>query len=183
MSPKPTLRCIAVELPTTQSNRAANFSNDVRAGRDVVVVVHSYGGAVGLSGIRGLTRPKGPPEASSSGHVIGIVVMATGFMPTGVGFLEGFGGKPPPIWKLDEERGLAVITVDQRELLYHDLPKEEGDDWGSKPGDQSLQAFTDGTNAYAMAKDAGADVTVRGIDSSHSPMLSNGVAKPAKLHL
>jgi hypothetical protein len=127
-------------------------------------------------------------------------MMATGFIPTGVGFLEALGGKPPPIWKLDEERGLAVITVDPRELFYPDLPKEEGEYWVSKLRDQSLKAFTDGKDVYAgwmdvpvwylstledsglpaemqrltvqIARDAGADVTVREVATGHSPMLS-----------
>lgn len=133
-------RCVSAELPTAQSNLAATLSDDIgivcRAietettrGRDVVVVVHSYGGVVGPSAIKGLTRPKeaessSPTECSTFGQIIGVVMIASGFMPTGVGFLEAAGGTPPPIWKLDEERGLAVITVDPRELFYHELPKE-----------------------------------------------------------
>jgi pimeloyl-ACP methyl ester carboxylesterase len=208
---------VAVDLLTTQSNPDASISDDVKAvqqaieaeireGQNVVVVVHSYGGVVGPSAIKGHTRPKqidsslSEENTPSSGHVIGLVMMATGFMPTGVGFLKALGGSPPPFWKLDQERGLAILTVDPRELLYNDMPREEGEKWVSKLRDQSLKAFTNGTDVYSgwmdvpvwflatlqdrglpieaqrmtvqMAKDAGADVTAREIDAGHSPMLS-----------
>ncbi|KAK3312977.1 Alpha/beta hydrolase fold-1 [Apodospora peruviana] len=204
-------RCVAVALPTTQST-AAGISDDVKAvrhaieaetsqGRDVVVVAHSYGGVVGPSAIKDLTA-KTDAQGSSFGCVRGLVMMATGFMPTGVGFLEAGGGTPPPIWRVDEESGLAVITVEPRELFYHDIPEEEGDEWVSKLRKQSLKAFTDGTDVYAgwqdvpvwylatvddkafpgeaqkmvlqMAKDTmGAKVTMsRDISAGHSPMLS-----------
>jgi alpha-beta hydrolase superfamily lysophospholipase len=50
-------KCVRVALPSTLSNASATFSEDIKAvrnsivaettqGRDVVVVVHSYGGAV-----------------------------------------------------------------------------------------------------------------------------------------
>ncbi|KAG9239196.1 Alpha/beta hydrolase fold-1 [Amylocarpus encephaloides] len=206
-------KCVKVSLPSTSSN-AATFGDDVKAvqaavvaetteGHDVVVVVHSYGGQVGNSAVKGLTRKddsslaKGP----STGHIIGIAMMATGFTATGVSFLEGLGGTPPPFWKIDLESGFAVLTVDPRPLFYHDLAEEEGNFWVSKLEKQSLKSLLEGGEyAYAgwkdvpvwylatvddqglpiaiqrmfvqMAKDAGADVTLREVESSHSPMLS-----------
>jgi pimeloyl-ACP methyl ester carboxylesterase len=208
-------QCICVGLPSTASNPSATFLDDVTAvrepiiaettqGRDVVVVVHSYGGQVGNSAIKGLTRPKevGTSSAESqSGYVIGLVMIASGFTMTGVGFLEGLGGKPPPAWKLDPESGFAVLVAEPRELFYHDLPVEEGNYWAGKLKKQSLKALTEGGEyAYGgwmdvpvwylvttedkalpveaqrffvqMAKDAGGDVTSREISSSHSAMLS-----------
>ncbi|KAF7557082.1 hypothetical protein G7Z17_g905 [Cylindrodendrum hubeiense] len=203
-------KCAAVALPTTLS-ASANFADDVKAvqdkivaetsqGRNVVVVTHSYGGAVGASALKGLTLPK-TGASTESGHVIGFMLIASGFMVTGVTFLEGLGGKPPPIWKEDTDTGLAVFTVDPRDLFYHDLPEEEGKYWVEKLQNQSMKAFTEGYEAgYAgwkdvpvwylattddhshplevqkhfvkIAQDDGGDVTIREIDSSHSPMLS-----------
>ncbi|KAF4982468.1 hypothetical protein FZEAL_1922 [Fusarium zealandicum] len=207
-------KCVPVALPTTSSSNA-KFSDDVKAvresvlaettqGRDVVVVVHSYGGAVGSSAIKGLTL-KGPHHSSStdkaSGHVIGFFMIASGFMVGGVTFLDGLGGKPPPSWDADYENNVAALKVDIRELFYHDLSEEEGDYWVGRIQSQSLKAFTEGAeDAYAGwmevpvwylattedralpieaqrffvqgAKDAGGDVTLREIESSHSPMLS-----------
>jgi pimeloyl-ACP methyl ester carboxylesterase len=210
-------KCISVTLPTTISDPTKSFKDDFQAVRDaivsetsqkhdVVVVMHSYGGAVGVSAIKGLTAPKQEAatptlDHESSGHVIGIAMMATGFGPSGTTFLEALGGVPPPAWKLNYETGFADLVVDAREGLYHDLPEEEGDLWVSRLLKQSLKALTEGSEyTYAgwmdvpawylgttddkalpfqaqqyflqVAKDAGADVTAREIDSSHSPMLS-----------
>jgi len=210
-------KCVSVALPSTAGNIATTFGEDVEAvrdaileetkqGHDVVVVVHSYGGAVGQSAIKGFSRPKQDVASAGknnlSGHVIGLAVMGSGFGQTGVSFIDGLGGKPPPMWREDPS-GFAVITVPARDLFYHDLPEEEGDYWVSKLEKQALNALMDpegGKHAYAgwkdvpvwylitledkafpaqfqkimaeMAKEAGADITVKEIESSHSPMLS-----------
>ncbi|KAG0647787.1 hypothetical protein D0Z07_6870 [Hyphodiscus hymeniophilus] len=97
-------KCITVDLPSANSDPSATLLDDVNAvrgpivteteqGRDVVVVVHSYGGFVGPSAIKGLTRPKdGSSSKTQSGHVIGLAYISSGFAPTGVAFLEALGG-------------------------------------------------------------------------------------------
>ncbi|MCJ1395344.1 hypothetical protein MMC18_009410 [Xylographa bjoerkii] len=208
-------KCVRVALPSATPNPSATFSDDIQAvrkaiisettqGRDVVVVVHSYGGAVGSSAIKGLarhTQAVSSPAKDPSGHVLGIAMLASGFIPTGVSFTDNLGGKPPPSWKVDPQSGFAVITVDPRLLFYHDLPVEEGDYWVGKLEKESLKAMMEGgEHAYAgwmdvpvwylattedkalpvqaqrafvqSAKEAGADVTLREVESSHSPMLS-----------
>lgn len=208
-------KCISVTLPSTLSNPSATCSDDIEAardvivaettqGRDVIIVAHSYGGMVGNSAMKGLARPKQNTFTATkdpSGHVIGLVLIASFFTQTGVGFMEGFGGKPPPSWTMDSKSGFVIISDDLRDLFYHDLPEEEGNYWVSKFAKQSLKAFVEGgEHAYAgwqdvpvwyletsqdhafpvqaqthlvqMAKDDGGDVTSRAIESSHSPMLS-----------
>jgi hypothetical protein len=172
-------------------------------GRDVVVIVHSYGGIVGPSGIKGLTPPKGGRDQASSGYVVGLVLIATGFAATGISFLDGVGGKPPPSWMLDPS-GFAKLVVDPIELFYQDMPREGATSLIGELVPQSSKALTEGgeyvysgwkdipawylvtnmdkafpdppgaiQNFFAQtAKDGGADVTVREIDTSHSPTLS-----------
>jgi len=202
---------VSVTLPTTSGSSSASFGDDVKAtqdaiqvetsqGRNVVVVVHSYGGVVGQSAMKGFTRPKDAAASSKSkGYVIGLVVIASGFTQSGMAFLDGTDGKPPPSWRLDPS-GFAEIQVPARELFYHDLPAAEGDEWVAKLKKQSIKAFTEGRDVMypgwqdvpvwtvittedkalpveaqkmfvGMVKDL-ADVTVREIASSHSPMLS-----------
>lgn len=206
---------VSVTLPSTTGDTSAGFGDDVKAvqgeietyttqGLDVVVVVHSYGGQVGNSAVKGFAKQRhdSSPANSSSGHVIGLAMMATGFTLTGVGFLEGAGGKPPPQWIADTETGYATIVVDARDMLYHDLPEEEGNLWVSKLTKHSLKSLAEGGEfAYSgwkdvpcwflvtvedhalpaqmqhyfiqTAREAGADVTMReATGSSHSPMLS-----------
>lgn len=224
-------KCVAVELPSTLSDPSATFYDDVQAvrrpiteettqGRDVVVVVHSYGSIVGCSAVKDFTRPKdkdesppsteATPATTPSGHVIGITVMASGFVPSGLSFLEALGGKPPPAWREDLESGFAVVTADPREMLYHDLSPDEAEAWTSRLRNQALAALKEGgEHTYAgwldvpnyflatvqdkalpvemqrmavdMARQLGADVTLREIESSHSPMLSRPVETVAFL--
>lgn len=208
-------KCVRVDLPSTRGDPSATLLDDIEAvrtsitteakqGRDVVVVVHSYGGMVGASAVKGLTQHKQDASASTeshSGHVIGIAMVATGFVMTGVSFIDGFGGKPPDSWIMDPQSGFVIIVVDPRALFYHDLPVDEGNHWVQKLKKQSMKALVEGgEHAYsgwkdvpvwylattedkalpfqaqkmfvAMAKDAGGDVTLREVESSHSPMLS-----------
>ncbi|KIW72960.1 hypothetical protein PV04_01117 [Phialophora macrospora] len=211
-------RCIPVSLPSTKSDPSATLKDDIDAtseiiaaettqGRDVVVVVHSYGSIPGQSAIKGFTRPKNadtattPTSTSKSGHVIGLIIIASGFVIAGKSFLDGMGGQPPPVWKLNYETGFAEILADAREMFYHDLPEQEGKEWVKKLTPHSLKTLTEGgEHTYAgwmdvpvwyiattedkalavemqrlfvkMANDAGGNVTLREVQTSHSPMLS-----------
>lgn len=202
-------KCVSVSLPSCSGNPSATLKNDVDVvrntiiaetteGRDVVVVTHSYGGLVGASAVKDLTRQRGD---TTQGHVMGLAMISTGFCVTGLSFMGVSGGKPPPFWVVDEETGFAVLTADTRELFYHDLPEDEGNAWVSKLQSQSLKSlFEGGEHVYSgwkdvpswflatvedkalpvqaqhyfvqVAKDAGGVVTMREVASSHSPMLS-----------
>ncbi|TGO08135.1 hypothetical protein BTUL_0224g00080 [Botrytis tulipae] len=208
-------KCIPIELPSTAGDATIGFGDDITAvrntilsetkqGRDVILVVHSYGGAVGQSAVKGLTR-RHPDDLASTdekptGHVVGLVMMACGFAQTGLSFIDAIGGTPPPLWRFDDS-GFAILELPARESFYHDLPEEEGEYWVSRLKKQSQKVLKEGGEwAYAgwmdvpvwylttmddktfpvevqgmfvkMAKDAGADITVKEVVSSHSPMLS-----------
>ncbi|OAP59539.1 hypothetical protein AYL99_06837 [Fonsecaea erecta] len=208
-------KCIPLTLPSTQSDPSATLLGDIETvrnaivaetsqGRDVVVVMHSYGGIPGQSAIKGLTSPKwetDTAESKKTGHVIGLILMASGFVVPAKSFIDGMGGQPPPSFILNKESGFAELVVDPRELFYHDLPEEEGKEWVKKLTKHSMITLTEGgEHTYAgwmdvpswylattedhalpveaqrmfvqMTKDAGGDVTLREIHSSHSPMLS-----------
>ncbi len=133
--------------------------------------------------------------------MIGIAMLASGFGSTGVSFIDGLGGTPPPSWRADTESGFAVLVAEPRELFYHDLPMEEGEYWVSRLKKQALKVLMEGgEHSYAgwmdvpvwylsttedkalppqaqayfvqVARDAGADITLKQVASSHSPMLS-----------
>jgi pimeloyl-ACP methyl ester carboxylesterase len=201
---------VSVTLPSTSGDNSASFKDDVKAaqekiqaaisqGHNVIVVVHSYGGIVGQSAMKGFTRSKDAPSSpTNSGHVIGLITMASTFAQEGMAFLDATGGQPPPSWRIDD--GFAEIQVPARPLFYHDLPVAEGDEWVAKIRKQSIKALTEDrdvvytgwrdvpvwtlitTDDKALPPEAQkmlveavkdeADITVREIDSSHSPMLS-----------
>ena len=213
---KKDLKCVCVNLPSAAGVPTATILDDIETvrdaisaettqGRDVVVVTHSFGSIVGSSAVKGFAAPKQgetqSDESGATGHVIGLAMIATGFVATGASFLDTLGGIPPPIWKEEPGSPYLVWTVDVRLLLYQDLPEEEGHYWVTQLGKQTAKAFNEGGQytyagwkdvpVWALgtvldqglpiaaqrqfvqdANDAGANVVMREIEASHSPMLS-----------
>ena len=209
-------KCVSVGLPSVNSNPHKRLEDDIQAvrtaiqsetsqGNDVVLVVHSYGGAVSSSALKGLTQSKQDKSGSSknsSGWVLGMVMLASFFVPTGCTFLAGTRGECPPWWKPNSMTGLADITVDRAQLFYNtDLSPEDANHWAMKTGTHPAAAFVEGgehmyagwmdvpvwflacTEDLAVpveiqrmfiqgAKDAGANVMSREIKSSHCVMVS-----------
>ena len=180
------------------------ISSETTQGRNVVVVAHSYGGMVGNSAIKGFAKPNGTAgqnQPSTTGSVIGLILIASGCTLTGMTFMDPFFGHPPPSWRVNNETGYAELVVSPRELFYHDLPQEEGEYWVSQLTNQSLKAlFEGGEYSYAgwldvpvwyigtiedkglpvlaqrmgigMAREMGANIEHRELPTSHSPFLS-----------
>lgn len=210
------LKCISITLPSTTGNPAATFKDDLDAaleaifsettsGRNVVVVAHSYGGMVGNSAIKGFAQPQdassSQTEASTKGHVIGLILIASGFTLTGLAFMDPFFGHPPPSWRVNNDTGYAELVTPPRELFYHDLSEEESEYWVSQLTTQSLKAlFEGGEFTYSgwkdvpawyigtaedrglpvvaqrtqigMVREMGGSVEYRELQTSHSPFLS-----------
>ncbi len=206
------LKCIAVDLPSTSNNPEASFKDDIdvtqdairsetTAGRDVIVIAHSYGGMVGSSAIKGFAKPKTEATESDIGHVIGFILIASGCNMAGLAFMDPFFGIPPPSWRVNKETGYAELTVSPRDLFYHDVPEEEAEYWVSKLTSQSLKAlFEGGEYSYpgwqdvpvwyigttedhglpvvaqrmgiGLARQMGAVIEHREMRTSHSPFLS-----------
>jgi pimeloyl-ACP methyl ester carboxylesterase len=213
------LKSLTVALPSTTGNPSAGLKDDIDAtqeaissevsqGNDVVIIAHSYGGLVGSSAIKGFESPPVSNHAVASdsttprkGHVIGLILIATGFALTGVAFMDPFFGHPPPQWRVNEETGYADLVVNPRDFFYHDIPEQEAQYWVSQLRTQSLKAlFEGGEFAYAgwldvptwyigtikdrglpvavqrisvgMAREMGGSVVHREMRTSHSPFLS-----------
>ncbi|KAL4889502.1 alpha/beta-hydrolase [Aspergillus ambiguus] len=220
------LRCVSVTLPSTTGNPAATFKDDLDAARDAivaetmhhrnaVVIAHSYGGMVANSAIKGFTLPEpgditapaspSPSQAAqppkTTGHVIGLILIASGFTMTGLTFMDPFFGRPPPSWRVNNTTGYAELVASPREFFYHDLPDAEAEFWVSQLMPQSLKAlFEGGEHTYSgwrdvpvwyigtiedrglpvlaqrmavgMAREMGGRVEHRELETSHSPFLS-----------
>jgi hypothetical protein len=90
--------------------------------------VYNYGGPVGASAIKGLTRKNSYDSSTAdakAGHVIGLFMIAISFLTADISFMEAIGGKSLPWWAADYENNRAYMVVDPMELFYHDLPEEE----------------------------------------------------------
>lgn len=174
----------------------ATIANETTRGNDVILIAHSYGGMVANSAIRYFTEPR-----LGQGRVVGLVLIASGFTLTGLSFMDPFFHVPPPAWRVNKETGFAEIAMSPRQLFYHDLTADEADEWVSQLTPQSLKAlFEGGEHAYAgwrdvpvwyigtvedqglpvaaqrvnvgMAREMGATIEHRELNSSHSPFLS-----------
>ncbi|CAK97425.1 uncharacterized protein An18g03880 [Aspergillus niger] len=158
----PDLHCTTITLPSTTGDPAATFKDDLDAtraaiitetihhGRNVVLIAHSYGGMVANSAIKGFTSPSSP----SSGIIIGLILIASGYTLTGLSFMDPFLGHPPPSWRANHTTGFAELATSPRKLFYHDLPEEEARYWVSQLRPQSLKAlFEGGEYSYAGWKD------------------------------
>lgn len=227
------LKCVSITLPSTTGNPSATFKDDIdtargaissetSSGHDVVVIAHSYGGMVGNSAIKGFAKPRASTSTlltptsttdtqdqdqsltPTTGHVIGLILIASGFTLTGLAFMDPFFGHPPPSWRVNHETGYAELVLPPREIFYHDLPADEGDYWVSQLTPQSLKSlFEGGEFSYAgwkdvpawyigtvedyglpvvvqrmgvgAAREMGAIVEHRELQTSHSPFLSQPI--------
>ncbi|KAH6613683.1 Alpha/beta hydrolase fold-1 [Chaetomium sp. MPI-SDFR-AT-0129] len=157
------LSSISVSLPSNSGDPNLGIDADIAAaraaitaettrGRDVVVVVHSFGGVVGCSAIKGLAgRPRPDVPASTDqrkgeeGHVIGLIAITTGFPLTGIAFMAPLLGLPLPFFRVNHTTGFADLTASPYSLFYHDItPRSEADYWVSQLRPQSLKALYEG---------------------------------------
>ena len=148
-------KCITVDCPSTNDTQTlSTFDDDCEAVRaavlrelettDVLVIPHSYGGAVSSSALQGLSTA----ARSASGHatsVIGIAYLCAAILPAGTAFLDAFGGKALPIHDLSADDGLVRVgPPGPQYYFYNDLPSSEAAHWASLLRPQSWIAVTSG---------------------------------------
>ncbi|KAF9888570.1 hypothetical protein FE257_008502 [Aspergillus nanangensis] len=136
-----------------------------------------------------------------TGFVIGLILIASGFTLTGLTFMDPFFDRPPPAWRVNKATGYAELVVSPRQFFYHDVPAEEAEFRVSQLRSQSLRALFEGREyTYAgwkdvpawyigtiedqglpvwvqrmgvgIAREMGARVQHRELQTSHSPFLS-----------
>jgi len=156
-------KSIGVDCPSTNDTQTpSTFEDDCGAVRsavlqeletsDVLVVAHSYGGAVATSSLQGLSSA----SRSASGNVtsvIGIAYLCAAVPPAGTVFLDAVGGKALPIHDISADDGFVRVGPPGPEhYFYHDLPGSEARHWASLLRPQSWVAVTSGvvtSEAYA----------------------------------
>lgn len=72
----------------------------INQAKDVVLVVHSYGGLVGSSAAKGLGQ-KQRAEEGKAGGIIMLVYLAAFVLPMGNSILDALGGQYPPWWRIE----------------------------------------------------------------------------------
>ncbi|KAH9219213.1 Alpha/beta hydrolase fold-1 [Leptodontidium sp. 2 PMI_412] len=100
----------------------------VEAGKDVIVVGHSWSGMIVGGALEGLSKTAREKEGKHGG-VVKLAYIAA-FVPLeGVSLIQTFGGGIPDFFDVKEPWVSALTPIP---LFYHDLPKAEADSWAAK---------------------------------------------------
>ena len=169
------------------------------AGRDIVVVMHSYGGIVGTTSLSGMSK-KHRSEQHLEGGVTHLVYLASRMPYLGQSTKSMGGGRGGSVGssahRLDGEK---MYHMDPVNRFYHDIPKDEAEEYAKRLKWHSMaslsapatsMAWTEVESTYLVchedrtieveqqwesidqAKGMGAKVNVVECNSGHSPFLS-----------
>ncbi|KAI1853310.1 hypothetical protein JX266_002016 [Neoarthrinium moseri] len=135
---------VGAEPPTKGiSDDAAAFRGAVEElvaqGKQVVCVVHSYGGLVGANAVKGLGFQQRAKEGKAGGIVM-FVYLAAFVTPLGSSILSMLGGNWLP-WMRPE--GNYVYADTPAEIFYHDVPEEMQKKAVAGLPHQAIRSFTD----------------------------------------
>ncbi|KAK0109800.1 hypothetical protein ONS95_002473 [Cadophora gregata] len=120
----------AVALPSVGSNNLtvgltedasalrAELTTLTNAGKDVIMVVHSYGGVVGTNAVEGLGYAE-RAAAGLSGGVIMLIYMTAFAVPKGTSLLDGLGGSYLPWMTLGDDGFVTPATPET--IFYADV--------------------------------------------------------------
>lgn len=174
------------------------IAQETTLGNDVVLINHSFGGSVGCTSVSGFTKKDPTKLTPNSGKVIGLIQLCA-FMPqTGASLYDMIGSTG--LFHHTGPDGWEEIDQDPEALFYNDLSPEDVHYWKTRLLKHSAATLRDSVNVYAGwadvpvsyffctkdsaipvqaqqamvqgAKEAGASITTRTLDTSHSPFLS-----------
>ncbi|KAF2758031.1 alpha/beta-hydrolase [Pseudovirgaria hyperparasitica] len=137
----------------------------VDAGRDIVVVMHSYGGLVGSDSIEGFVKKAG----SSKGGVVAAVYHTAFIVEPGNNVLGSFGDGPSPDFIVPHPGNDAYFDVQNpRDVFFNDLSDADAAHW--LPDIRSAAAGTFTSNAqYAPWKDVPCAYLFATVDNAIPP--------------
>lgn len=126
---------------TCTDGRNADLDNDVEfvrnelllplieEGKDIILVMHSFGGVYGGGAVKGLSKDE-RQRSGKTGGVLALIFVSAACVPVGMSLLEtmGVGDELLPWVTLDEDTGKLTIP-EPIPLMFHDLPPQEADRW------------------------------------------------------
>ncbi|VUC27774.1 unnamed protein product [Clonostachys rosea] len=119
-------------------------------GSDVILVVHSYGGAVGGAAATGLDK-KTRAANGLPGGVIGLIYIAGNVLLEGESLIQAVGGAYPPYIKTDKPSpGLSLIEP-AMDVLYNDCGQALAPELEAAVKPHAQLAFETGPTAPAWA--------------------------------
>lgn len=168
----------------------------IEDGKDVVLLMHSYGGCPGAAAATGLSKTE---REENGGGIIGLVFIAAFLAQEGDSLLSALGGKFDPWVIINEETGQLDVE-NPTEVFYHDVPSGKASAavdnlkihsqaalsspsppsaWGSEVYNNRrgyIRATDDRTilpiAQEMMVKFSGVEWNIREINTGHSPFLT-----------
>ncbi|TFB04656.1 hypothetical protein CCMA1212_003285 [Trichoderma ghanense] len=110
-------------------------------GRDVVLLMHSYGGIYGSAAVDGLSVRE-RKKAGLKGGVTGLIYVTAVTPAVGKSLLDMMGLTPenlPPHVQLDEPRG-QILLIEAEKHMYHNIPEVEAGKWIAKIKPQAFRS-------------------------------------------
>ncbi|KAK2865367.1 hypothetical protein FQN49_003643 [Arthroderma sp. PD_2] len=165
-------------------------------GKNVILVMHSFGGCVGSVAAAGLSKK----DRGSSGGVVGLIYIAAFLAKEGLSLFNALGGKLDDFVNADDATGQLTVE-NPTDVFYHDVPSDLATKAVSELKQQAKAAFTSPSSSPAwqeefynggrrgyirttqdhcvpaaiqsmMLDKSGVDWNIKEMESSHSPYLS-----------
>ncbi|KAF2753372.1 alpha/beta-hydrolase [Pseudovirgaria hyperparasitica] len=121
-----------------ESVRSA-ISKTVEAGKDAVLVAHSYGSMPANEAVKGFEKTA-RQEQGKSGGIISYVYCTAFVLPEGLSLIDALGGNDLPWWK-KSQNDTIVEPIDPATIFYNDLNAEAQKNWISKLKTFSYRMF------------------------------------------
>lgn len=161
-------------------------------GKDILMVVHSYGGMIGSEAVRGFEKTTREKEGKKGG-LVHIYFCCAFCMPVGMSLIDGLQGKPLPWFQITQNEK-AVDPATPIETFYNDVEDPEPHVKALKT--HSYQTFFTKLSypgykyiprtylvcekdmaiplhvQKAMIDNSGVEFRVDTVDASHSPFIS-----------
>jgi len=121
----PSVGSLVPSLQTDAQHIRSLLSRLVGAGKEVVLVMHSYGGLPGAEAVRGMGKREG-----RRGGVVHLLFLGSFLLEKGRAALDLLQGQLPP-WAEPVQDGTFLRCTCPEELWYHDLSPSEAAKWAA----------------------------------------------------
>jgi len=95
----------------------------VDEGKDILLVVHSYGGVIGSQAVQGFAKSEREKEGKKGGvsHMFFCCAFA---LPEGVSLMDALDGKDLPWWDINDAR-TSLMPINPIDIFYGDVKEPE----------------------------------------------------------
>lgn len=122
------------------------IAEEVSQGREIVVLMHAYGGIVGSAAVQGYSKQ----EVPRGGGVIRMIYMAAFALEKGVSLMDALNNTPLPWWQSVNPKQWRAVNSNY--IFYNDLDSEKAEALSRQLDLQAKGSF-ESKQTYAAWKD------------------------------